>query len=160
MKSISTIGFSTWLALFLSLVVAFAFASNANAQTSTLYKGGYQQQSTVVKGEIIAVRDVSLNTNEGGSSQIVGQLLGGAVGALLGQKSNNYAVTGIAGTLGTVLGGHIGNSIGNNQVAQELIVRFEDGKISAITQSATDGLRFGIGQKVMVIGQGRVAPSM
>lgn len=141
-------------------VVTLVILPSAHAQSSSIYNGGFQQQSSVIKGQIVAVRDVELNTQTGGKSEIVGQLLGGAVGALLGQKSNSFTVAGIAGTLGSVAGGQIASSFGNNQKAQELIVQFEDGKVAAITQSSTDGLRFGVGQRVMVIGQGRVIPWM
>lgn len=159
MKSFQSLNFTTILAMVLSALVAIVFASNANAQSSTAYNGGYQQQSSVARAEVLSVRDVELNTNEGGKSQVISSLLGGAIGAFLGQKSNSYAVAGIAGTLGTVLGGHVGGAIGNSVKAQELIIRFEDGKTVAITQSSSDGERFGPGQKVMIIGQGRVAPA-
>lgn len=150
----------TWFAIVLASSLSTFIQTNAVAQTSSLYNGGYQQQSAVARAEVISARDVVLNTQEGGNGQIIGQLLGGAIGAFLGQKSDSYAVAGIAGTLGSVVGGQLGNSFGNKQPAQELIIRFEDGKIVAITQSSTDGMRFGVGQRVRIIGQGRVTPAL
>lgn len=143
-----------------SIFAALIQTNTAMAQTSSLYKGGYQQQSSVAMAQVVSVREVLLNTQERGNGQIIGQLVGGAIGVLLGQNSNNYALAGIAGTLGSVVGGQVGNSFGNSQIAQELIIRFDDGRLVAITQSSTDGIRFGVGQRVMIIGQGRVAPSL
>ena len=141
------------------MIAGAFFSANSQAQTSTSYKT-YQQQSTVATAEVIGVRDVELDTNTGGNSQMIGQLLGGVIGAFLGQQANSYAVAGIAGTIGSVVGGQVGGAIGNSQKSQELIIRFEDGKIVAITQSSSDGIRFNVGQRVMIIGQGRVAPAM
>lgn len=132
----------------------------AHAQTSTRYNGGYQQQATVVKGRVASVREVMLHAETSQTGQYVGQALGGTFGALLGQRSNNYALSALATTMGTIAGGVLGSQVGSSSEAQEIIVVFDDGRTSAITQSVGDGVRFSPGQRVMIIGAGRVAPSI
>ncbi|UUZ66248.1 hypothetical protein LP417_35115 (plasmid) [Polaromonas sp. P1-6] len=139
-------------------VVSLLFAPQANAQTSTSYKGGYQQQSSVIKAQVVSVRDVVLSGETSQTGQYVGQAIGGTVGALLGQRSGNYAVAGLVSTLATMAGGIVGSGIGSDQAAQEVILNMPDGRMVAITQSVGDGVRFVQGQQVMVIGTGRLAP--
>lgn len=131
-----------------------------HAQTSTRYNGGYQQPSAVIKGRVITVRDVSLHSDTSQTGQYIGQALGGVLGALMGQRSNNYAIGALATTVGTIAGGALGSQVGSSSDAQEIVIAFDDGRTSAITQSVADGVRFSPGQKVMIIGAGRVAPSL
>ena len=149
---------------FVMFLIAAAFAisvlisPHAQAQTSTGYKGGYQQQSSVTLAEVISVRDVVLTGETSQTGQLVGQGIGGTLGALIGQRSQNYAITGIVSTFSTIAGGLIGSGVGSDQAAQEIVLRMADSRTVAVTQSVSDGVRFTRGQHVMVIGNGRVAP--
>lgn len=129
----------------------------AHAQSSTSYKD-YQQQASVTKAEVMSVRDVKLTLENSQTGLYAGQAIGGVVGALLGKNNNNYAVTGLITSLATMAGGAVGSRMGSEQSAQEIVLAFADGRLSAVTQSVSDGVRFFRGQQVMVIGNGRVAP--
>lgn len=140
------------------LILSLLIPTSARAQSSTAYKGGFQQQSSVVKAEVMSVRDVTLSLENSQTGLYAGQAIGGLVGVLLGKNSNNYAVTGVITSLATMAGGAVGSRMGSEQAAQEIILNFADGRLSAVTQSVSDGIRFARGQQVMVIGNGRVAP--
>jgi outer membrane lipoprotein SlyB len=126
--------------LFISAIL-FLATSIAFCQTSTGYNTA-QQSATVAKATVVGVRDVTYaapNSGFGG-----GTMVGGAIGA----------------ALGTTVGGFIGNAMANRPVAaQEIILAKAGGEIIAITQSLEDGVRFAVGQPVLLIGQGRVVPS-
>jgi outer membrane lipoprotein SlyB len=150
--------FALALAMVLFAFLASSLFTASHAQSSTEYNT-YQQPSSVILAEVAAVRDVSLDTQQPSSTgQMAGGTIGGMLGTLLGQTSKNYVVTGAAATLGTVVGGYIGSQQGSKQAAQEIIIKYSDGRMAAITQSVKDGVRFAKGQQVMVIGSGRIAP--
>lgn len=157
LKDLAVVVFAIFCCFLLS---GLLFAHPAKAQTSTRYNGGFQQQSSVVKARVVYVRDVVLREETSQVGQVIGQALGGTLGALLGQRSGNYAVGALGATVGAIAGGAIVSRVGSSSDAQEIIVAFEDGRTSAITQSVADGVRFIAGQKVMIIGAGRVAPSI
>ena len=142
----------------LCLILSLLIPTSARAQSSTAYKGGYQQQASVVKAEVLSVRNVTLALENSQNGLYAGQAIGGVVGALLGKNSNNYAMTGLITSLSTMVGGALGSRMGSDQAAQEIILNFADGRLAAVTQSVSDGVRFARGQQVMVIGNGRVAP--
>jgi outer membrane lipoprotein SlyB len=150
--------FFAFFVVLIVCVISLLLSPRAHAQTSTGYKGGYQQQSTVTLAEVVSVRDVVLTGETSQTGQLVGQGIGGTLGALIGQTSKNYAITGIVSTFSTIAGGLIGSGIGSDQPAQEIILRMADSRTVSVTQSVSDGVRFSRGQPVMVIGNGRVAP--
>ena len=139
----------------------FMVPGRAFGQTSTGYNHA-QQPATGVKVSVVGVRDVTFaapNSGFGGGT-MVGGAIGAALGAALSSNTNNWAAKTAATTLGTTVGGFIGNSVANRPVAaQEIILAKASGEIVAITQSLEDGVRFAVGQSVLLIGPGRVVPS-
>ena len=141
-----------------ALCVAFiGFA--LHAQTSTGYSQ-YQVQSSVARATVIGVREVALKTNNQNSNMsYAGQALGGLLGAIVTKGSDNYAMSSAGTIVGSILGQKIATDWGSEAKAQEIIIKTDSGAVTAITQSSADGVIFFVGQRVIIIGQGRVAPS-
>jgi outer membrane lipoprotein SlyB len=143
-------------------VAAFSLGLTGCASTQGTSTGYFavQQPQGLVKATVIAVRAVQVNhQGQGyGMPQLLGNVVGGAAGAVLSSKAKNYAVGAVASVAGSALGGYAGSRMGSTTDGQELILRREDGQMVAITQSVADGVRFSVGQQVMIIGGGRVAP--
>lgn len=151
------------LTLCLPLVLVMA-AFNASAQISTGYNV-YQQPMPVVKATVVGVRSVQLSapTPSFGTNQMVGTAIGGLLGGLIGQASKSFAVAGVAGALGSVAGGYASSHVGSPGAtgeAQEVILRKDDGQMIAVTQAVADGVHFAVGQSVIIIGTGRIAPAI
>ena len=150
-----------------NVIIAILLASSAfcaSAQTSTAYSN-YQQQSSVQIATVIGVRDVSLAVKSNDSTnQAIGTSVGGLLGGLLGAMAANgsspaagMATTGVFAIVGGAMGNKFASS-GSEQEAQEVIIQNGNNMV-AITQSVKDGVRFAVGQKVMIIGGGRIAPA-
>jgi len=141
-----------------ALCVAFiGFA--LHAQTSTGYYSQYQVQSSVARATVIGVREVALKTNNQNSNMsYAGQALGGLLGAIV-TKGSDYAMSSAGTIVGSILGQKIATDWGSEAKAQEIIIKTDSGAVTAITQSSADGVIFFVGQRVIIIGQGRVAPS-
>lgn len=146
-------------AIFLFLVFISTWASAQFEGASTGY-GNAQQPAAVQKATVLAVRDVKLAVqNSGFGSNMMGTLIGGAVGGIVGRQSNDFNVMAIATTLGSAIGNHVANGPSVRE-AQEVIVQMDgSGNTFAITQNLADGVRFAPGQKVIIIGGGRIAPA-
>ncbi|APZ43519.1 hypothetical protein [Acidihalobacter ferrooxydans] len=131
---------------------------NYSAQT---YQTGLSAQR-VELGSIVAMRKVALQqpNNAGGP---VGTIAGGILGSQLGGASHSFALHGLGMLGGAVIGGMLGQSVGNQvtgRVGELITVRLDSGKLVAITQASNPNLQ--VGEKVQVLygqdGRTRVLP--
>lgn len=118
-------------------------------------------------GTVIGVRNVQAEIpNYGGNNnaQVIGQIAGGALGAILGAKAaqhnstGGYILAGALGGLGSTVGGMVGSKMGshgNTQEGVEIIVQLDTGGAVVVTQTSA-GTPVSVGQKVFVIGGNRV----
>ncbi len=153
---------------FAAFVAFFGFCGLAFAQfpawqgTSTGY-GQAQQAQQTVRATVVGVRDVQLAQRSGmfGSPQQgIGTAVGGLIGGAVGQKaSGDYKVAALGALIGSAVGGAM-TSAPQTVPAQEIIL-VVDGRQGtvAVTQSLADGVYFQQGQRVLLIGGTRVAPS-
>lgn len=152
-----------FIAFFIISVSSF-FAVTAHAfqqgdGTSTGY-GMAQQRQTVQAGVVLSTRNVTLNTGGSVLGERVGASLGGILGfALAKEMTGNIAAQVALGALGGTVGHEVGRQTTSTVSAQELVIKSDDGQIFAVTQSTADGVRFFNGQRIMLIGGGRVAPA-
>lgn len=141
----------------------------SQAGTSTAYKTAQMPQK-VQTGTVLTVRKVALINQPASLSKRLGATVGAGLGSVIGNKisSKTWARVATAG-LGGLLGAEIGDQAAGTVPAQEIIVVLDSengsknslqghGRKVAITQSIGDGVVVRPGQKVMVIGGGRVAP--
>lgn len=138
-----------------------------NQNTSSAYRQAQQPQN-VEEGVVVMVRDIVMIDQPASMGQKLGASLGGVAGLLTGKAfSKNHAVqAGLAG-LGGMLGAEYGKQATGNVKGQEIIIELPAVKTGweqrparkiAIAQSSADGVVFRKGQRVIVIGGGRVAP--
>lgn len=136
-----------WINMLLAIGFAAALLSapEAKAQSGNVYRiPSVQTSSPVMRAIVIQARDVEVavaaNSRTGGGA--VGAILGAAVGAKLGEQSNNAKLA--LGLVGTVLGGLAGQSVTEKiggPKAVEYILQMMDGdrvsnRVVAITQPA------------------------
>ena len=146
----------------MKLLVAAILLACFNAQAGDLSGSGYsqqgvRQQGTATKGEIIDVRKVNIDPSNTASNvgKTAGAVIGGAAGA--GMAGDNTFAKIAAGTLGGLLGGVVGDTVTEktaNQGGVEVIVVTDKGEALVITQSASDGANFAIGDNVWVVKSG------
>ncbi len=133
------------LLLAVGVAAVFLTAPEAMAQSGNVYRlPSVQTSSSVMRAVVIQARDVeaevSSTSRYGGSA--VGAVLGGALGAKLGEHSNSAKMA--LGLVGTMLGGLAGQAVTENiggAKAVEYIVQMMDGdhitnRVMAITQPA------------------------
>lgn len=133
-----------------------AFVSKENASTS--YKSA-QRLTRVKLATVVQVRNVRI-----AKSAALGQRAGASAGAVMGYalarklSSKRLAQATFAGLAGAI-GAELGKQGFNSSPGQEIVVEMDnDKRVYAVAQASTDGVIFRAGQKVMVIGNGRIAP--
>lgn len=129
---------------------------------STVYTSTQKTQS-VRTGEVLSVRPVQIVNQPAALAKKVGGALGGLLGIAVGDTLGGNAAKAVGGLIGSAVGVEVGNQAASQMPGQEIIVRLDGEKYAAaktvaITQAVADGVVLRAGQKVMIIGQGRVAP--
>jgi outer membrane lipoprotein SlyB len=140
--------------------VLCSFAAHAQQWegTSTGY-GTYQQPQQVQKATVLSVRDVQLSAQtQGFGANMLGTAIGGALGGVIGRKSNDFTVMAVTTTIGAAVGNHVASG-STVRAAQEIVYQVDGQQPQAVTQSLADGVRFAPGQRVILIGGGRIAPA-
>ncbi|WP_234265167.1 hypothetical protein [Hydrogenophaga sp. NFH-34] len=131
--------------------------------TSTAYKAA-QQMQRVEEGVVISVRDITMIDQPASMGQKLGGTLGGAAGYFSGKQfTKNKTVQAVLAGLGGMVGAEYGKQATGTVDGQEIVIRIDGSKYQpsrtvAIAQSSADGVRFHKNQRVLIIGQGRVAP--
>lgn len=126
--------------------------------SSTAYMEA-QRPERVVLGTIISVRRVRLIDQPASVAQRTGAVVGGVLGLVVGKGvSRQPTVQALMAGLSGAIGAEVGKQAAGTVWGQELVVKPEQGEVFAVAQSSVDGVRFKRGQKVMVLGSGRVAP--
>jgi outer membrane lipoprotein SlyB len=133
-------------ALPLIAVMLATLAACTTPQTSTNYaRAETRMLQQVQLGELLEVREVTLEATPTGQGSAAGAVLGGVSGAQRG----NATQAAIGGVLGSLLGQGIEDSAGRRK-GVELLVKLNDGNLVAVTQEA-DGLKYEPGQRVRVL---------
>lgn len=126
--------------------------------TSTGYRFA-QLPQTVVLGNVVSVRDAKLVNQPSGLGERTGALLGGLLGlSAAHSRTDREPILALAGGIGAFIGMEAGKQLSSNVAAQELVIRTDAGAVLSVVQSSADGVRFKGGQRVMLLGGGRVAP--
>lgn len=164
MKSIITM-FAMAAAAFLTGCASNPSFVTSPAGTSTAYRQA-QRAEQVQIGKVISVRTIEMIDQPAAMGQKIGGTIGAVVGLLLGKElSEKVALQATTAGLGGMLGAEYGKQKTGRILGQEIVIQLEstsrwqnNGKTIAVAQSSADGTIFRRGQKVMLIGNGRVAP--
>lgn len=121
-------------------------AACTTPQTATNYgRAETRMLQQVQLGELLEVREVTLDAQPTGQGAAAGAVLGGVSGAQRG----NATQAAIGGVIGSLLGQGIEDAA-NRRKGVELLVKLDDGNLVAVTQE-TDGLKYEPGQRVRVL---------
>jgi len=127
--------------------------------TSTGYEMGQQRQA-VQLGTVLSVRDVQMVNQPSVLGERTGATLAGLVGfALSKEMTKNLAAQVAVGALSGSVGMEVGRQMTGTVSGQEMVIKADSGEVFSIAQSSADGARFTSGQRVMMVGGGRVAPA-
>ncbi len=145
------------------LLSTLLIASNvvmANDYASSTYNGNSAQtMQDVTMGKVVAMRDVTIDgTSEIG--QFAGSGLGAAIGGILGNALGNNNTTKALGTIvigaaGGVAGNYATKAI-NRERAYEYIIRLDNGRDVAVTQSLENITNIYVGDRVRILQSGKV----
>lgn len=145
------------------LLSTLLIASNvvmANDYASSTYNGNSAQtMQDVTMGKVVAMRDVTIDgTSEIG--QFAGSGLGAAIGGILGNALGNNNTTKALGTIvigaaGGVAGNYATKAI-NRERAYEYIIRLDNGRDVAVTQSLENINNLYVGDRVRILQSGKV----
>lgn len=121
-------------------------AACATPQTANHYgRAETRMLQQVQLGELLEVREVTLDNPPSGQGASAGAVLGGVSGAQRGHATQ----AAIGGVLGSLLGQGIEDAAGRRK-GLELLVKLDDGSLVAVTQEA-DGRQYEPGQRVRVL---------
>jgi outer membrane lipoprotein SlyB len=143
-----------------SFFVLLAGLAHAQDYSGMKYNGNSaQSMQSVTQGRIEDMRQVAVD----GSSQLSqfsGAGIGGVLGGILGSTIGNNATTRTAatvalGAIGAVGGNYAAQAI-NRESAYEYIIKLDDGRVVAVTQSYDSANNIVIGDKVRIIQGDRV----
>ncbi len=130
------------------LAVLVGCASNLSGESYSRDEARMVQQVKI--GVVEFVRPVVIE----GTKTPIGAGAGAIVGGIAGSGVGGGKGSSIAGVVGAVVGGLAGAAT-EEQVTKrqgvEVTVRFEDGKVLAIVQEATENESFAVGDRVRVL---------
>ncbi|MDD2916083.1 MAG: glycine zipper 2TM domain-containing protein [Gallionella sp.] len=147
MKGLVMLNFGKTTALLLASV---ALASCASGLSGSAYTRDQARQPEDVRMAVVeSVRAVQIE----GTKSPVGTAAGTIVGGIGGSNVGGGKGSSVGAVLGAVAGGVVGSAIEEGvtrQSAVDITVRFEDGKLIAVTQAVGDE-KFQPGDKVRVL---------
>jgi len=153
---------SLLLTSILALTVALTSVSEASAQDYSGYKyngNTAQTMQNVTLGRVIAMREVSVDaTTQVGqyTGAGLGAVLGGILGSTMGKNgATRSAATVALGAVGAIGGNYAAQAIAREQ-AYEYIIRLDDGRTVAVTQSYESNNNILVNDEVRILNGGKV----
>lgn len=144
-----------------SILGALSFNATAGDYSPNTYQPMQAMQGQNVEGGVVLnIRNVVIQ-GQSTTMQYTTTAVGSSVGMYAAQRIANPNVRMIATVLLTAGGGYAANKLGevvSRQDAQELIVKLDSGRITAITQEADGNLH--VNQHIYLIGNSRVVPAI
>lgn len=147
--------------ILLSIIALVANVASAQDYSGMRYDGNNaMQMQSVIQGRVEDMRQVTVNaTSDLGqyTGAGIGGILGGILGSTVGNNNNavRTAATVALGAAGAIGGNYAAQAVGREK-AYEYIIRLEDGRVVAITQSYEDANNIVTGDKVRIIQGGKV----
>ncbi|HVJ31617.1 MAG TPA: hypothetical protein VND94_00760 [Terriglobia bacterium] len=136
-------------------VLALCLLGCAPSNTASTYtEGEIGRAATVMRGTVVAIRQVTIQGDSSGAGMVGGAVAGGAAGTMV-SSNPALAVAGAAG--GAVIGG-VAGAITEDALrrggAMEMVIQQENGQTIAIVQTNEEGLK--AGDHVMVLRSDKV----
>ncbi|WP_435628675.1 glycine zipper 2TM domain-containing protein [Candidatus Ferrigenium straubiae] len=133
-------------ALLLAIAALAGCASGLSGSTYT--RDQARQVEDVRMATVESVREVLIEGTKSG----IGTAAGAVVGGIGGSNAGSGKGSSVGAVLGTVAGGVVGSAIeegATRQSAMEITVKFDDGKLIAVTQAGDE--KFQPGERVRVL---------
>lgn len=146
MKGISMFNLGKATALLLTIAALAGCASGMSGSTYT--RDQARQVEDVRMATVESVREVLIE----GTKSAVGTTAGAIVGGIGGSNVGSGKGSSVGAVLGAVTGGVVGSAIeegATRQTATEITVKFDDGKLIAVTQAGDE--KFQPGDRVRVL---------
>ncbi|MHC5083227.1 MAG: outer membrane lipoprotein [Planctomycetota bacterium] len=135
--------------LFVLLAISIFIAGCGPAHSGSTYsRSEAGKAQTVEDGEVIFIREVQVEGSKSGLGMVAGGILGYAVGNTVGGGSGK-TVARAAGTVGGAAAGAAVEEKSTREIALEITVQLDNGKVVAVVQSADE--KFEEGDKVRVL---------
>ena len=139
--------------ILLSVVIIGILAGCTASNTGSTYsRTDMGRIATVMKGKIIAIREVKISGNKE-----LGTATGASLGAIGGSSAGNDSRSNVAGAIvGAVVGGLAGAAIEEDStkgLASEFIIEQNNGQIIAIVQTNEENLQ--VGEQVLILRSGK-----
>lgn len=141
--------------ILLSIVALMANVANAQDYSGMKYDGNNaMQMQSVIQGSVIDMRQVTVDaTSQMGqyTGAGVGGILGGIIGSTVGNNNAVRNVATVALAAAGAVGGNYATQAFNREKAFEYIIKLDDGRVVAITQSYEDANNIATGDRVRII---------
>jgi len=134
----------------LSMLFLLIFIGCANNNTPKYSERNYNQIKEILIGEIIEIRNVSIEDE--GIGTVLGVVIGGVLGSTMGRGAGKTLTT----LGGAVLGGVAGKQI-NEKAAQELVITLDSGKDIVVVSKGTT---LQVGEQIRIIKNGNEVSSV
>ena len=130
-------------------LAAAALGGCAASMSGSTYTRDQARQSLDVRmATVESVRNVQIE----GTKSSIGTSAGAIVGGIAGSNAGNGKGSAVGAVLGGLAGGILGSSVeesATRQSAIEITIKFDDGKLIAVTQAGDE--KFNPGDKVRVL---------
>lgn len=146
MKGISMFNLGKATALLLAIIALAGCASGLSGSTYT--RDQARQVEDVRMATVESVREVLIE----GTKSAVGTTAGAIVGGIGGSNVGSGKGSSVGAVLGAVTGGVVGSAIeegATRQTATEITVKFDDGRLIAVTQAGDE--KFQPGDRVRIL---------
>jgi len=146
MKGISMFNLGKATALLLAIIALAGCASGLSGSTYT--RDQARQVEDVRMATVESVREVLIE----GTKSAIGTTAGAIVGGIGGSNVGSGKGSSVGAVLGAVTGGVVGSAIeegATRQTATEITVKFDDGKLIAVTQAGDE--KFQPGDRVRIL---------
>ena len=143
-----------FFALALTAWLLAGCASTPGDNDADARRAQQQAEQKEYPGVVESVREVEMDSERSGVAPMAGAVIGGSVGGSVG-SGRGSTVGAVIGTVAGAVAGEAAAQAGTRP-ALEIIVRLDEGRVIAVTQSAGKE-SFKPGDRVRVISDGRTA---
>ena len=140
---------------FLFLLIIMIFSACAPLQpTSSYSREQMGRTATVMKGVVLALRDVKVSGTESGLGATVGATSGGVAGSYIGGDTRAHILGAIGGALVGGIAGAAAERAATKAGAMEFIIEQDNGQLIAIVQTNEESIA--VGESVLILRSDRV----
>jgi outer membrane lipoprotein SlyB len=135
-------------AVLLGLVLTLAGCASSPSSANTVRRSETGRAHTVQHGEVIYVREVTIEGEAGGAGAVAGGAMGFVLGGLVG-GGRGRSVARVGGAVGGAAAGNAIERSATTLTGLEITVELEDGEVIVVIQAADEVFRVGDSVRVL-----------